>query len=117
MKRALALLILFGAVALAQTPTHQVTVSWTDTVNPTGTDYNVYRLTGTCPSGTPTGFTLLNATPLSVMTYADTAVTGGTTYCYYVTAVNSSGSSAPSSTVQAAVPSLFQPGTPTATAK
>lgn len=100
----------------AQSQTHEAVLTWTDTANPAGTTYDVYQATGACPSsglGTLT-FSLLNTVPLTVKTYTNTSVTGGTTYCWYVTAVNSTGlQSAPSSTVGATIPATFPPGTPT----
>ena len=110
------LLLIFLAAfpVMAQTQSHYVTLTWTDTANPTGTQYNVYRLTGTCPVTPPTlssleGFTVLNATPLTVLTYKDSAVTGGTSYCYFTTAVSGTNQSAPSNTVPGTVPTLFAP--------
>jgi len=75
------LLLLAGVTAQAQT-THSVTLTWADTLNPTGTTYSVYRATGLC-SGTPV-FSKL-ATAVTVLTYKDTTVTPGN-YCYTVTA-------------------------------
>jgi hypothetical protein len=60
---------------------HTVTLAWTDTLNPAGTTYNVYRAVGIC-SGTPTFAKV--ATALTVKTYQDTTVTAGG-YCYSVT--------------------------------
>lgn len=70
---------------LAAAP-HGVTLTWTDTLNPPATTYNMYRLNGACP-GTPTGFTKLTAAPIAVKTYED-PYNGGTAIlaCYYVTA-------------------------------
>lgn len=121
MKKILLLLFLVCGIAFAQTPTHSATLTWTDTVNPSGTTYDVYRATAACPTGGVIGtltYTLLNSTPLSVMTYTDTTVTAATTYCYYLTAVGTTGlQSAPSGTVQGTIPSTFPPGTPTITTK
>jgi hypothetical protein len=118
MWKSLLLLLAFAGGLLAQT--HTVTLTWTDTVNPAGTTYDAYRLTGSCPAQPPTttaGFTLLNSSAITAKSYADTSVIGGTTYCYVVTAVGSSGpQSAPSPDVQAIVPGAFPPQTVTATA-
>lgn len=109
------LLASFALASAAQTQTHSVTLIWTDTANPTtGTSYNVYRLAGACPATAPTvsalgGFALLNSAPLTTKTYMDTSVTGGTTYCYGVTAVSGTSQSAFSPTLPAAVPTLFAP--------
>jgi hypothetical protein len=109
------------AFALAQTQTHSATLTWTDTLNPSGTTYNVWRLTGTCPttaptSTPPTGFTQINTSAITLKTYQDTAVTGGSTYCYVITAVNSGGQSAPSSDIPATIPTLYPPTNLTVTA-
>ena len=87
--RILVIALLLAAAAFAQAPQHYVKLAWVDTVNPTGTVYNVYRLAGACPATAPNvepdGFTRI-ATALTVMTYTDTAVTTNTTYCYFLTA-------------------------------
>jgi fibronectin type 3 domain-containing protein len=66
---------------------HKDTLNW---IAPTGPDaavgYNVYRAT---TSGGP--FTLLNASPITALTFADTTGIGGTTYFYVVTAVDANG--------------------------
>ena len=103
-------LVAFAAAAFAQS--HSATLTWTDTANPSGTQYNVYRLTGQCPATEPTttsGFTLLNAAPLAPMLYKDSTVAGGSTYCYVLVAVNSTTQSVPSGDAQAVVPGLFPP--------
>lgn len=96
------LLVLILTCSLIGQTTHSVTLSWTDTLNPTGTTYNVYRATGLC-SGTPT-FSKL-ATAISAKTYQDTTVTPGN-YCYQVTATYNSVESAPSNSALAPVPSF-----------
>lgn len=114
MKRLLAFL-LFTVAAFAQT--HSVTLTWTDTLNPSGTNYNAYRLNGACPGGpgiqlpNTTGFQKLNSSPLATMTYKDTSVVAGQTYCYLLTSVTSSGTgeTGPSVDSQAVVPGLFPP--------
>jgi len=98
MKRLILLLACFALAVCAQ-PTHSVTLTWTDPYNPTGTTYNIYRQTGTCPTTPPTsttGFTLLNTAPISGLTFIDTAVTVTTTYCYIATAVYMAAESVPS---------------------
>jgi hypothetical protein len=107
MKRLIAFL-LFAVASFAQS--HSATLTWTDTLNPAGTNYNVYRIAGSCPATEPattSGFTLLNATPLTAKTYADTTVVASATYCYVITAVNSTTQSAPSGDAQAVIPGLF----------
>lgn len=63
-------------------PAHQAILTWQDNVNPTGTTYNVYRGSGsTCSSPS------LLAANVPNMTYTDTTITTGVSYCYKVTAV------------------------------
>lgn len=110
MKKLLCLLFVSLGSAFAQS--HSVTLTWSDTANPAGTTYNAYRLTGTCPTTPPvnlTGFTKQNSSVITPKTFVDPSVTGGTTYCYVVTAANTTDESAPSAAVQARVPSVFPP--------
>jgi fibronectin type 3 domain-containing protein len=100
--KTLALLILLCAGVLAAQTTHSVSLTWQDTLNPSGTTYSVYRATGLC-SGTPT-FSKI-ATALTVKTYQDTTVQPGN-YCYQVTATANAVESAPSNTALAPVPSF-----------
>lgn len=93
--------VLFGVCLLGQT-THSATLTWVDTLNPSGTTYNVYRSTGLC-SGTPV-FSKI-ATAITPKTYQDTTVSPGP-YCYEVTAQFSGVESAPSNTGLANVPSF-----------
>lgn len=92
----------------AQSATHSVVLTITDTANPTGTLYSFYRAAGACAA--TSAFTKV-AIALSSKTYSDTTVTGGSTYCYYATAVNGNNESAPSPMVTASVPTLFAPST------
>ncbi len=71
----------------ATTPAdNQVTVSWTAGA-PAGSAYRVYRAVGTCPAA---GYTLV-ATNLAGSPWTDTNASGGTTYSYKVTALDTSG--------------------------
>lgn len=101
----LVVITLFGQSLPGQT-SHSATLTWTDTANPVGTTYSVYRATGLC-SGTPT-FSKL-ATAVASKTYLDSTVSPGN-YCYQVTATFSGVESAPSNSAAAAVPS-FAPTT------
>lgn len=77
---------MFMIVALLQSATPRVTLTWTDT-NPVGTvgvTFNVKRATGIC-AGTPTLNTI--STGVTAVTYVDNSVAVGSTYCYGVTAV------------------------------
>lgn len=80
--------------------THAVTVSWTASSSSNVAGYNVYRSTTSNGS-----YTKINTSLVTGTTYADSAVTAGTTYYYVATAVSSSGvESSYSSQVSAAVP-------------
>jgi hypothetical protein len=78
-----------------------VTLTWTDTANPPGTQYNAYRAPVAC-TASPT-FAKINATPITPKSYTDASVPIGV-YCYRVTAVASGQESAPSAAVGASVP-------------
>lgn len=119
--KTLVLLLGLAAACYAQSG-HSVTLSWTDSQNPAGTTYNVWRASGACPataptSTPPTGFTQLNTAPVTATTYLDTAVTAGDTYCYVVTAVGPNGQSAPSNTAGVGVPAAFPVSGVTAVAR
>lgn len=99
MRYLIAVIAMAGSL-VAQTG-RTVQLAWQDTVNPTATQYNVYRAPSSC-AGTPT-FTKLNASPVATRSYNDSGVAPGT-YCYRVTAVLAGlPESAPSSSVDAAV--------------
>lgn len=93
-------LALLAAPLNAQTQ-HRVVISWTDTVNPSGTVYSVYRATAAC-SANPTLTKLTSG--LTAMTYTDSTVTPGTTYCFAVTANGPGGESAFSNEAGAVIP-------------
>jgi hypothetical protein len=93
-------LIFFAVPALAQTA-KKVVITWSDTSNPTGTTYNIYRASAAC-STNPT-LTKLNTAPITTQTYTDTTVTAGTTYCYAGTAVGPGGESAQSNEAPAVI--------------
>lgn len=98
MKTLLSLLILTASAGFAQAA-HTATLNWVDTLNPSGTTYNVYRATGLC-SGNPT-FNKI-ATAITLKTYPDNTVPIGNS-CYTVTATFQSAESNPSPTASAAV--------------
>ena len=75
------------AIGSASVPAdNQLAVSWTPG-SPAGNTYNVYRSMGACPGGT---FTRVRSGQAS-SPWTDTTVSGGTTYSYKVTAVDSTG--------------------------
>jgi hypothetical protein len=81
------------------TGANQIQVTWTDG-SPSSSSFRVYRATGTCAS--PGTFVQI-ANNLAGSPYTDTTVSGGTTYAYRVTGVDSTGGceSANSTCVQA----------------
>jgi len=95
---ALAFLLVLAAPARAQ-GTHSVKITWTDTTNPSGTTYNVYRASAAC-STSPT-LTKLNTTPITTQSYTDANVAPGT-YCYAATAVSTQGDESVKSNLSAA---------------
>ena len=96
-------LLLVAVMSFAQT--HSVTLTWTDTSNPAGTTYSVYRVVGLC-SGSPTFAKI--ATAVTDKTYIDTTVQPGN-YCYTVTASFNGAESSPSNSE----PALVLPFPPT----
>jgi len=82
---------------------HSVNLTWTASTD-TGVAYNVYRATGTCPTGAPTGAILLNTSPIGAgaLTYTDATVTPGQ-WCYYATSTLNGMESIPSNLVTARV--------------
>ena len=106
MKRVIGFLFLAAAFTYAQT-VHSVTLNWTDTGNPTGTKYNVYRAIAACSPTTT--LVKVTGTPITVLTYVDTAVVGGSNYCYAITAVDSAGNESARSNMTAA---YIPPDTP-----
>ncbi len=83
-------------------PAHSVALTWN--ASPSGgiTSYNVYRTTyvsNSCGS-----YSTIGSTTSQVLTYTDSSVSDGTTYCYVTTAVDPEGESSYSNVVQAAIP-------------
>jgi hypothetical protein len=105
--RIILLSLLLAVSAIAQnTPAHTAVVQWTDTLNPAGTAYNVYRMAGACPLTPPTstgGFAQLNNAPVGGMIYVDASVVAGT-YAYVVTAVVAGVETGPSPCGQGTIP-------------
>jgi hypothetical protein len=102
-KAFLKIAILFGLAAslvFGQTA-HSVALTWTDTANPAGTTYSIYRATGQC-TGSLT-FTKISAAPVAAKTYTDNSVQPGP-YCYVATATFNAIESGYSNSALAAVP-------------
>ena len=104
----LSLAFMFAAPAKAQ---HSASLTWGASpdaaANPT-LSYNVYRLSGACPTSGTAGFTKLNTTPVTTLTFTDSTIALGNA-CYYVTATLNGAESVPSNTASAVV----LPGAPT----
>ena len=84
-------LIALGLVlVLGSTPAHaaQLTASWSDATPDDHTGFKVERKTGTTGA-----FAQVATTGATVMSYIDTTLTAGTTYCYRVRAYNAVGDS------------------------
>jgi hypothetical protein len=86
-------------VGHGQTSTRSVVLNWTDTANPAGVTYNVYRAPSAC-TGTP-AFARITSGVIP-KTFTDANVPYGT-YCYVVTAVGGGIESAYSPTAGTAV--------------
>ena len=74
---------------------HQVVLSWAAPDDATTfATYNIYRSSGLCPQST--GFSRSNATGITGLTFTDTSVQVGKSYCYYGTHVEGTSESVPS---------------------
>ena len=89
-----------------------VTLTWQDAVNPTGTNYSVYRSNSSC--STSTLFVKI-ANSVAEKTY-DNLDVGPGTYCYRVTATFNGIESIPSNLAEAIIP-LSPPAALTVTVK
>ena len=98
------LVIILLTIAAFGQQGRKVTLSWTDSQNPAGTTYSIYRAAGIC-SGSPV-FSKI-ATGLTAKTYIDQPVAPGN-YCYAATATAGGMESGQSVGAQAAV-SPFAP--------
>lgn len=99
-------LVLLCAPVYAQA--HAVSLTWTASTDG-GVSYNIYRLSGACPSSGTSGFSKITGTPVSGTAYTDSNVAAGT-YCYYATSVLNGAESAPSNLASA----VILPAAPTA---
>jgi hypothetical protein len=108
--------IVIGTITVdvsSSTPQHSVSLTWTET-DASVTGYNLYR--GTTSGGPYTKFHLMLPTAMQAKrkkgtavvqsnSYVDGGLTGGATYFYVVTALNSNGESVYSNQTTAAIPS------------
>jgi hypothetical protein len=101
----MSLVVLILALQVAQA-SHVATLKWDDSVNPKGTTYNAYRLTGTCPAKvTLAKFSQVNTAAIDGKSFKDTTVKANKTYSYIVTAVGKKGpQSSPSKCAEVTVP-------------
>jgi hypothetical protein len=74
------------SITIAAASAHSVMLKWTASPSPGVTGYEVYRST---VSGS--GYTKINPSVVSGLTYTDAIVVSGVTYYYVTTSVNSSG--------------------------
>jgi hypothetical protein len=74
------------AITIVAGANHSVLLTWTASPSPAATGYNVYR-----SNASGTGYSKINSTPVSGLTYSDGTVVDGLTYYYATTAVDSSG--------------------------
>jgi len=95
--------ILFPGPGMPTTaPAHYASLAWDDTLNPPLTTYRVYRADASDCTGSPSFVPIVSG--VVAKTYNDTHVASGVNYCYYVTAYNTVGESAPSGAAAAAIP-------------
>jgi hypothetical protein len=88
------------SITTSAASTHSVMLKWTASPSAGVTGYNVYRST-TAGSG----YTKIDSSPVSALTYTDATVVNGVTYYYVTTSVNASGDeSSYSKRVQMIVP-------------
>jgi hypothetical protein len=74
---------------------HNVVLTWQAPADATvSSTYNIYRANGLC-TGTPT-FAKINPSAITVLTYTDSTVAVGSSYCYYGTQVQGATESLPS---------------------
>ena len=93
-----------------QTIQHSATLQWSDTLNPVGTNYSIYRSNGPCTLAQnfiklvgPIAIPPVNSGTPTIFSYQDDTVGIGT-YCYHVTATASGNSeSTPSNNVQGTI--------------
>jgi len=81
-----------------QASTHTVSLNWTASTS-TVSGYNIYRSSTSASSG----FTQINTSLVTNLSYVDSGVSSSTTYYYAATAVDSGGNESDKSNVATAV--------------
>ncbi len=85
-------------------PVYSVGLSWTASSSSGVTGYYIYRARYNSSTSTCGSYVELNPSQLNTTTtYTDSDITSGDTYCYQVTAVNSSGEQSTDSNVATAI--------------
>jgi fibronectin type 3 domain-containing protein len=92
----------------AQGKAHSITLTWVASTSTNVTNYNVYRSTTSGSGYAKIG----NVASPTTLTYTDSSGTGGTTYYYVVTALDSGGDESADSN-QASAVFLANPNPPT----
>jgi hypothetical protein len=107
-------LLAFALPAFGQSA-HSVTATWVaspDAVANPSITYNIYRATSTCPIVAPVVLAKIGSTAAGILTFPDTNVSVGNTYCYAVTAVLNGLESVDSQTAQAVILPAAPPSAP-----
>lgn len=94
-----ALLLMLVLPARAQAA-HSAVLSWgasSDAAANPSLSYNVYKLSAACPATGTTGFSKVNTTQISALTFTDSSLSIGPV-CFYVTAILNGAESVPSNT-------------------
>lgn len=100
----LVFVLALGSFLYAQTA-HSTVLTWAASTTPNVT-YNVYRST---TSGS--GYSQVNVSPVTGLTFTDSQVTNGTTYFYVVRSFDGTTESVNSNQVTAVIPQAPQPPT------
>lgn len=114
-----AIAMLLAVAALAQGANHSATLTWTFTqgTGDPATGFHVFR----APTCTGTFTQVGTVSSPTTLTFTDSTVTAGQSYCYQVTAFNTGGDGPPSASVQSAVVPFqaptASPSAPTVTVK
>jgi hypothetical protein len=103
------LLLVLVAPLAADAGVGQLTLTWTDNATDE-TGYKVERKPGLC-SGTGTFAEIAANLPANTVTYSDTGLAAGATFCYRVRAFNAAGSSAYTNAADGTTTAV--PGAPT----